>query len=113
MAVARLSVLFGADTVVLNSKMNEARRNLSSSSAKMNRSLAAVDKGFKRVGRSAATFAKRMGGIRGAIGLVAGTGGLALLIKRSIDTADKIGKTVCARRTKVAAALDALEESAE
>lgn len=92
MAVANLTAFFGADTAQLNSRMNQAARNLSSGSAKMNHSLARVDRGFQRVGRSAASFAKRTLSIRGAIGLVAGSAGLGLLVKRSLDAADSIAK---------------------
>ena len=90
--VGRANVFLGADTASFTSKMDKARRDMASSSVKMNRSLAKLDRGFVRVGKSAASFAKRAISIRGAIGLLAGTGGLALLVKRSLDAADSISK---------------------
>ena len=91
--VGRINVFLGADTAAFTSKLDRARRDLSSNSKRMNRSLALVDKGFKRAGKSAALFAKSQLGLRSIIGLLAGGSGLGLLLKRSIDVADKIGKT--------------------
>jgi len=72
--------------------MGKARRSLSSGTAKMNRTLATLDKGFRRVGRTIASNLKGMVSLRGGIALVAGVAGLGLLVKRSLDTADAIAK---------------------
>ena len=91
--VGRANIFLGADTAAFTSKMDKARRDMASSATRMNRSLARVDRGLQRAGRSAAAFAKKTLSIRGAIGLLAGTGGLALLVKRSLDAADSIAHT--------------------
>ena len=91
--VGRANVFLGADTASFTNKINKARRDLASTSTRMNRALAKVDRAFKRIGRSAAAFAKRIFSLKGALGLVAGAAGLGLLAKRSLDTADKIAKT--------------------
>ena len=80
--VGRANIFLGADTASFTRKMDRARRDMASSSAKMNRSLASVDRGFKRVGREAATFGKSLVNMRSAIGLFAGTAGLGLAIKK-------------------------------
>ena len=91
--VGRLNALLSADTAAFTNNLNRASRTLSSSAVRMNRSLAVVDRGFKSLGKSAALFAKSQIGLRSLIGLVAGTGGIGLLVKRSLDAADAIGKT--------------------
>ena len=104
--VGRLNAILSADTAAFTSKLDRARRDLSRSSTRMNRSLAKIDRGFKRAGKSAALFAKSMVGIRGAAVLAAGVAGLGLLTKRSIDTADAIAKTADA----IGITTDALQE---
>ena len=104
--VGRINVFLGADTAAFTSKLDRARRDLSKSSTRMNRSLAKIGRGFKNAGKSAALFAKSMVGLRGAAVLAAGVAGLGLLTKRALDTADSIAKTADA----IGITTDALQE---
>jgi hypothetical protein len=91
--VGRANIFLGADTAAFTNKINKAQRTLASNATRMNRALAKIDRGFKRVGRAVAAFAKRIFSLRGGLAAVAGIAGLGLLAKRSLDTADKIAKT--------------------
>ena len=90
--IGRLNAVLSADTAAFTSKLDRARRDLSRSSTRMNRSLAVIDRGFKNAGKSAALFAKSQIGLRSIVGLLAGSAGIGLLVKRSIDAADSIAK---------------------
>lgn len=81
-----------ANSAAFAADMGKAQRALKSGSARMNRSLAGIDRGFAKVGRSVGRTLKGMVGFRALVGTVAGTAGLGLLVKRSLDAADSIAK---------------------
>lgn len=86
--------------------LGKASRAVSSNSAKINRSLGVIDKGFDRLDRKVKAFGKSMFSLKAGLGAVAGTGGLGLLTKRSLDAADAIAKTADAAGIST----DALQE---
>ena len=47
----------------------------------------------KLADRSFVSLQRRLGGVKSAVGALVGSGGMALLVKRSVETADAIGKT--------------------
>lgn len=97
--VGALSVDLRANSAAFAADMGKARKAVSNSSARMNRGLAALDKHFGGLTRRLTSFAT-------AAGLVAGTAGLLLLQKRSIQSADAIGKAA----DKVGLGVEALQE---
>lgn len=100
--VANLSL----DSASFTKNMGKAERSLKSGTTRMNRALIAIDRQFRRVGKSVKRFAKSMVGFRGAAVLAAGAAGLGLLVKKSLDTADTIAKTADA----IGITTDALQE---
>lgn len=94
--IGRMVAKLSADSASFKRDMGKSVTILRSSSAKMNRLLAGLDRRFNALKRGAAGFAKSMfsvkGAIAGAIGL-GSAGGLILLIKRAVETADAIAKT--------------------
>lgn len=80
-----------------NRVLKQAETRAGSAAAKMNRAFSKMDKGFAKagrgMGRGIAKLAKKFVGFNAVLGAVAGTAGIGLLIKRSIDAADAIGKT--------------------
>lgn len=104
--IAALVVEMGVNTAVFKSDMTKARTALRSSASKMNRALASIERGFGKVIKRMGRFAKRAVSLRGAIGVLVGGAGLGLLVKRSIDAADTIGKTADA----IGISTDALQE---
>lgn len=86
--------------------MRKAERALNTSGAKMNRALAKVERGFNKVERSVRSVGRRMFNVRTVVGTLAGSAGLGLLLKNSLDTADSIAKTADA----TGVATDTLQE---
>jgi predicted nucleic acid-binding Zn-ribbon protein len=97
--VGALSVDLRANSAAFAADMGKARRAVDSSATRMNRGLAALDRGFAGLTRRISAF---------AVGIAAGVGvgGLALLTKRSIESADAIGKAA----DKVGLGVEALQE---
>jgi hypothetical protein len=94
--VGALVAEMSADSAAFRADLGKAQRALSSSTAKMNRTLLRLDRGFDRMRRSASRsvggLVRRMTSFRGAIATVAGTGGLGLLTRNALQTADRIAK---------------------
>lgn len=104
--IAALDVELSANSAAFAKDMNRAERAVKSNSAKMNRSLARLRKGFARAQKSLAAFAKRALSGRAAIGILAGSAGIGLLIKRSVSAADTIAKVAA----KIGLSTDELQE---
>ena len=90
--VGGVFVDFMAGTAGWKRDLDKAAGDVRSTRARVNRSLAGISKSFRRTRRDIARAAKGFLSFRSAIGAVAGTAGIGLLIKRSIDAADSIGK---------------------
>lgn len=105
-AVGALHADIGASSAAFAADMGKASRALKSGSAKMNRSLGLLDKGFLKVRRGIGGSVKSLFSLKGAIIGLAGGGGLGLLIKRAIDTGDTIAKVA----DKVGLSTDSLQE---
>ena len=91
-AIGALHADIGANSAAFAADMGKAERALKSGSAKMNRSLGRLDKGFLKVRKGIAAKVKSLFSLKGAIIGVVGGGGLGLLIKRALDTGDTIAK---------------------
>ena len=83
--VGTLTANLVAETASFQRDLGKAQRVMNSSSAKMNRALGGLDRGFAQVQRQAKAF--------GVAIAAAATAGLVALAKRSLDTADAIAKT--------------------
>ena len=105
-AAGALFVDFGTNSASFIRDMGKSARAVNSNSARMNKSLARLDRGFLKVRKSLARMAKRTLSLRGAVATLAGGAGLGLLIKRSLDVADSIAKTADAAGIST----DALQE---
>lgn len=101
-----LSVDLSVNSASFVRDMGRASRAVNSNAAKMNKSLAKLDRGFLKARKSLASFAKRTLSLRGAVATLAGGAGLGLLAKRSIDAADSIAKVADATGVST----DALQE---
>ena len=104
--IGALTADLSVNSAAFVADVGKARRALSSGSAKMNRSLATMDRGFARVRRSVARNVRGLVSFRSALATVAGSAGLGLLVKKSLDVADAIGKTA----DKIGISTDALQE---
>jgi hypothetical protein len=91
--IGQIRVDLSANSASFSRDMKKASAAVRSNSAKINKSLGTMERGFLKVQRSASNMAKGMFSLRTALGVVAGTGGLGLLVKNSIEAADSIGKT--------------------
>ena len=80
-AIGALSVDLSANSAAFAADMGKASRAVRSNSARINRSLGAVDKRFAGMSRSLKRFVS-----------VAAVVGLSLLTKRAVESADRIGK---------------------
>jgi hypothetical protein len=104
--IGSLVVDLTANSAQFNAGLAKADRTLKSTSARMNRSLATVDRRFQKLGRATSSWAKSLVSLRGAVGVLAGATGLGLLISKSIDFADTIAKTADA----IGVSTDALQQ---
>jgi hypothetical protein len=91
--IANMVVDLEANSAKLVSGLRKGEAAVKSSSARMNRSLALVDRSFKRLGGAVAGATKRFLSMNLGIATLLGGAGLGLLIKRSLDAADAIAKT--------------------
>ncbi len=91
--IGALNIDLTANSAAFAADMGRASRALNSSSAKMNRSLGTIERGFGRVQSKVGGFVGGIFNMRTAIGTLAGSAGLGLLVKSSLDAADAIGKT--------------------
>jgi len=98
-AIGAMSVDLQANSAAFAADMGRAQRALTSSTARMNRSLARLDKGFGSIDRTAGRIARRLL-------VIGGPAGMLLLTKRSLEAADAIAKTA----DKVGLSTDALQE---
>ena len=92
---------------------NKVKANLTSVGTSGERSMRRIDRGSDRASRGLGTLSSRASSLRrnmrllgGVVAGVAAAGGLALLVKRSIDAADAIAKTADA----IGISTDALQE---
>ena len=92
---------------------NKVKANLTSVGTSGERSMRRIDRGSDRASRGLGTLGDRASSLRrnmcllgGVVAGVAAAGGLALLVKRSIDAADAIAKTADA----IGISTDALQE---
>ena len=90
--VGALSIDLSLNSAAFVRDAGKSQRALASNSAKMNKALSRLDKGFNRVLRSSKSMAKSMLSMRGVMAGVAGAAGIGLLVKKSIEFADAIGK---------------------
>ncbi len=90
--VGALEVDLSANSAAFKADMGKAQASLRTGSARMNRSLAKLDRGFAGVSAGVQKMNRRMGGLRGAVAILAGSAGFGLLVKNSLDTADSIAK---------------------
>lgn len=104
--IGALVVNVDANTAGFTRNMDKAAANVKSNSARMNRALGVMQRGLDRVRRAGLSMAKSMFSLRGAIGLLAGSAGIGLIIKKSIDAADAIAKTA----DKIGVSTDTLQE---
>ncbi len=107
MAVAGVvHVDFTTNSAAFVRDMGKASRAVNTNSARMNKALAKLDRGFLKVRKSLKRMAKGAFSLKSAIGVVAGGAGIGLLIKRSLDVADSIAKSADA----IGISTDALQE---
>lgn len=86
--------------------MERARTTLNQFSSRSQRALRAVEQSFNRFDRAVTNSLRNMLSFRAILGTVAGTAGLGLVVKRSIEAADSIAKTA----DKIGVATGALQE---
>jgi hypothetical protein len=91
--IGRLTVDLQANSAAFSRDMSKAQRSMQTSSARINRHLLKMDKSFKKVSKSIKAKLKSVFSLRGAIATLTGSAGLGLLVKKSLDFADAIGKT--------------------
>jgi hypothetical protein len=91
--IGSLVVDLTANSAGLTSNLTKAQGSVRSSSARINRSLATVDRRFKKLGRATSNWVRGLVSLRGAVTLAAGAAGLGLLVSKAIDFADTIAKT--------------------
>ena len=101
-----LTVNVNAETAGFRKNMNKAAANVKSNSAKMNRALGKLERSLHKVRRAAARTAKGFFSLKGAVGLLAGSAGIGLIVKKSIDAGDSIAKVSKA----IGISTDALQE---
>ena len=104
--IGALHASLSASSAKFDRDMGKARRAVTSNSARMNKALARVERGFGRLGRNMKGMAKRAVSMRSAFALAAGTAGMGLLVKRNLELADKTAKTADA----IGISTDALQE---
>lgn len=97
--IGALRVDLSANAAEFEKDMGKARKSVKDATGKMNSS-------FARFNASVGSAVKSLVSWRSALVAVAGATGLALLIKRSIEAADRIGKTA----DKIGAGVEALQE---
>lgn len=90
--LGNLQVGLGLDSAEYTSGLDKARRNLASSSRTMNTAINKLERNWDKFSASVNRSAKNFLSFKAVIGAAAGTAGLGLLIKRSLDTADAIAK---------------------
>ena len=105
-AVGALSIDLSLNSAAFIRDAGKSKRALASNSAKMNKSLSRLDRGFTKVLRSSKKMAKSMVSMRGIMAGVAGAAGIGLLVKKSLDYADTLAKTA----RKIGFSTDALQE---
>ncbi len=92
-AVGALGVDLSLNSAAFIRDAGKSQKALASNSARMIKDLRKVDRGFTKVLRSVKRTAKGMISMRGVMAGVAGAAGIGLMVKKSIDFADAIGKT--------------------
>lgn len=85
-----LSVEITADATSFAAALKNAEGQLASTQARMNRTLAAVEKGFKSVAGGLKDVLGPVFSLRSAFATLLGAGGIGLLAKNALDAADAI-----------------------
>ena len=91
--VGALSIDLSLNSAAFIRDVGKSQKALASNSARMNKALGRLDRGFTRVLKSVKRMGKSMVSMRGIMVGVAGIAGIGFMIKKSIEFADKIGKT--------------------
>ena len=104
--VAALVTELSANHAEFRRDMGKAADAVNSSRARINRELGKIDKGFGRLRKSIGRSIKSALGFRSIVAAAAGSAGLGLLIKSSLDAADAIAKIA----DKAGVATDTLQE---
>ena len=92
-AVGAVSVDLSLNSAAFIRDVGKSQKALASNSARMNKALAKMDRGWNKMRRSVKRASKSMISMRGIMVGVAGAAGIGLMVKKSIDFADSIGKT--------------------
>ncbi len=90
--IGNLVADLAANSAAFNRDMDSATRNLRSNTARMNRSLGAIDRQFARVRAGAANMARSVFSIRGAVAALAAAGGVAYAGRQALQAADDMAK---------------------
>lgn len=91
-ALTAVKAKFGLDNSDFVNGMQDMRKATSSNSARMNKALGKTESSVRMLGKQAAKTRKRFLNWKVAAATLAGTGGLGLLMKKSLDAADAIAK---------------------
>lgn len=91
--IGNINVDLRANSAAFSRDLAKASTALKSSSARMNKSISAVERGFLRTRQTINKSLSSIFSFKGAIAALTGASGLALLVKSSISAADEIGKT--------------------
>ena len=105
-AVGALSIDLSLNSAAFIRDVGKSQKALASNSARMNKALGKLDRGFTKVLRSVKRMGKSMISMRSVIATVAGGAGIGLLIKTSLNYADTLVKTA----DKIGFTTDALQE---
>ncbi|XBQ15798.1 MAG: hypothetical protein ABL308_12675 [Oceanicaulis sp.] len=81
-----------ANSAAFNRDMSQATNALRSNSARMNRSLGAIDRGFASVKRNMGGIARQALSMRGALTAAVGIGGFGVMTQQSLEAADAAAK---------------------
>ena len=103
---AELYTVVTADTAQWSAGLKKAANDAGTFNAKTNRALRGTQRSLDRTGRRFKSFARSLFSVRSLVVTLAGTGGLGLLAKNALKTADEIGKTA----DKVGLSVEALQE---
>jgi len=91
--VGNIVVQLQANSASFNRDMAKARRQVGSTAAGINKSLAGMERGFNSVRARSQTMLKSIFSLRNVVGGLTGATGLGLMAKRSLESADAIAKT--------------------
>jgi len=104
--VGNIVVQLQANSAGFNRDMRKAQQQVSSTSAGINKSLGSMERSFKSLRAKTQLQIKSFFSLRKVVGALLGTGGLGLLINRSLQAADAISKTA----DKIGISTKALQE---